>query len=99
VADSSDCRIRVTGTGIEVPLHVQPRARRTGICGLHGGALKLKVSAPPVDNAANQAILEYFSSALHLPKASLRIVAGHKSRDKVLAIDGISQSRFLELLS
>jgi uncharacterized protein (TIGR00251 family) len=99
VEDSAACRIRVTDTGLEVPLHVQPRARHTGVCGLHNGALKLKVSAPPVDDAANRAIVDYFAKALDLPKSRLRIAAGHRSRDKVLAVDGVSRQRFFEVLA
>ena len=88
-------RIRDTGTGIEVALHVQPRARRNEIAGLHNGALKLKVCAPPVDDAANRALIEYFATLLHLPKSSLRILSGIKSRDKILRIESISRSDFL----
>ena len=88
-------RIRDTGTGIEVALHVQPRARRNEIAGLHNGALKLKVCAPPVDDAANRPLIEYFAALLHLPKSSLRILSGIKSRDKILRIESISRSDFL----
>ncbi len=87
-------RIRDIGTGIEVALHVQPRARRNEIAGLHNGALKLKLCAPPVDDAANRAVIEYFASLLHLPKSSLRILSGMKSRDKILRIESISQGDF-----
>jgi len=97
--DSAGCRIRETGTGLMVPLHVQPRARRTQIAGIHNGALKVKVSAPPVDDAANRAIVEYFSKILGLPKSHVRIVAGQKSRDKLLHIDGISLQTFQALIT
>jgi hypothetical protein len=50
--DSGGCRITETAEGLEVPRHVQPRARRTELVGIHTGALKLKISAPPVDDAA-----------------------------------------------
>lgn len=87
-------RIRETGTGIEIALHVQPRARRNETAGLHNGALKLKLCAPPVDDAANRAVIEYFASLLHLPKSSLKILSGMKSRDKILRIESISLSDF-----
>jgi hypothetical protein len=96
--DSAGCRIRETGTGLMVPLHVQPRARQTQIAGIHNGALKVKISAPPVDDAANRAIVEYFSKTLCLPKSHVRIVAGQKSRDKLLHISGISLQTFQALL-
>lgn len=87
-------RIRETGSGIEVALHVQPRARRNEIVGLHNGALKLKISAPPVDDAANRAVIEFFASLLDMPKSRLSIVSGTKSREKVLMIESLSLSDF-----
>lgn len=88
--DSSGCRIRETAEGLEVPLHVQPRARRSELGGVHNGALKLKVSAPPVDDAANRAVVEFFSEMMGIPRSRIRIIAGLKSRDKVLLIAGAS---------
>ena len=81
-------------TGLEVPLHVQVRARRDEIAGVHNGALKLRISAPPVDDAANRAIVSFFASLLAIPKSKLQIVAGQKSRDKVLRVEGISLDEF-----
>lgn len=97
--DSSNCRVRESGAALEVPLHVQPRARRTQIAGIHDGALRVKVSAPPVDDAANRAILDYFSKLLGLPKSRLQIIAGEKSRNKVLRIDGMNHSDFQERIA
>jgi uncharacterized protein (TIGR00251 family) len=88
--DSSGCRIRETAEGLEVPLHVQPRARRSELGGVHNGALKLKVSAPPVDDAANRAVVEFFSEMMGIPRSRIQIIAGLKSRDKVLRIAGAS---------
>jgi hypothetical protein len=81
-----------------VPLHVQPRARRTQIAGIHNGALKVQISSPPVDDAANRALVEYFSKMLELPKSHFQIVAGPKSRDKLLHITGVSLQTFQALL-
>jgi uncharacterized protein (TIGR00251 family) len=91
--------IRETAGGIEVPLHVQPRARRSGIAGLHGGALKLKLTAPPVDQAANRALVDYFASLFEMPRSCFRLASGEKSRNKVLAITGISARAFLDRIS
>jgi len=96
--DSAGCRIRETDAGLMVPLHVQPRARQTQIAGIHNGALKVKISAPPVDDAANRAIVEYFSKMLGLPRSHVQIVAGQKSRDKLLHVIGISLRTFQALL-
>jgi len=94
--NSADLEIRETADGLFVKLHVQPRAKASQISGIHNGALKLKVTAPPVDDAANRAVVEYFSSLLGIPKSSLQITSGLKSRDKTLQIKGISLHSFLQ---
>ncbi len=83
-----------TAAGLRVRLHVTPRAKRCELSGIHNGALKVKVIAPPVDDAANRAIIEFLSGLLHIPKSRLRIAAGLKSRDKVLQIKGLSLQDF-----
>jgi uncharacterized protein len=93
--NQSDLDIRDTAEGLLLRLHVQPRAKRNEIAGIHNGALKLKVSAPPVDDAANRAIIEYFASLLGISKSSCRIISGGKSREKMLQIQGISLSALL----
>lgn len=72
--------------GFVVTLHVQPRAKRTEIAGIHGDAVKLRVAAPPVDNAANKAVVAFFAKALKLPKSRVTITAGHTSRSKRIRI-------------
>jgi uncharacterized protein (TIGR00251 family) len=92
------CQIRETSAGIEIPLHVQPRARRSQIVGIHNRALKIKIAAPPVDDAANRAIVEFFSRLLGVSKSRVCIIAGEKSRDKVLRIDGLSLNTLREFI-
>jgi uncharacterized protein (TIGR00251 family) len=86
--------IRETTEGLLVRLHVVPRAKRCEISGAHNGALKVKVTAPPVDDAANRTIIDLFSSLLHIPKSRLTILAGQKSKDKVLRIKDLSLNDF-----
>ncbi len=83
-----------TAAGLRLRLHVVPRAKRCEISGTHNGALKVKVSAPPVDDAANRAIIEFFSTLLHIPKSRITILAGQKSRDKILYIKNLSLQDF-----
>ena len=92
-------RVRETSSGLEIRLHVLPRAKRSEIAGVHNGALKLKITAPPVDDAANRAIIEFFSKMLDIPRSSLHIQSGSKSRDKTFQIKGLTLSRFFELIS
>jgi len=86
--------VRITeGSGfVRISLHVQPNARRTEPVGEHGDALKLKVQAPPVDGAANEAICEYFASQLNRPLRAVSIVLGELGRSKVIQIDGITRA-------
>jgi uncharacterized protein (TIGR00251 family) len=95
----SSLKLRETSLGLEVPLHVLPRAKRCEISGLHNGALKVKVTAPPVDDAANRAIIRLFSDFLHTSKSNISILAGLKSRDKILQIRGVSIHKFRERLA
>jgi hypothetical protein len=91
-------KLKPASTGIDVAIHVQPRARRNEISGLHNGALKLKVVAPPVEDAANRAVIQFFASLLNVPKSRLKIISGEKSRDKMLRLEGVSQPDLLSHL-
>ena len=82
---------------VRFEVHVQPRASRTELAGLHGGALKVRVAAPPVDAAANRALIEFLAQCLGVAKRSVRIVAGETSRKKVLEADGVSPEQVARL--
>jgi uncharacterized protein (TIGR00251 family) len=73
-----------------VSLYIQPGAAKTQIAGLHDGLIKVRVAAPPIDGAANQALVEFVAKRLGIPKSRVRVVAGLTSRRKVLEIDGVS---------
>ncbi len=96
---NAELQINETATGLVIRLHVLPRAKRCEIAGIHNGALKIKVTAPPVDDAANRAIIEFLSEELGLSKSSLQILAGLKSRDKTVQIKGLRLSDFLARIS
>ncbi len=86
------------GDAVRFAVRVQPKASRVGVDGLHGDALKVRVHAPPVDGAANAAVIEVIADALGVPKRAVRIVSGDSSRSKVVEVDGVSvaQVRALE---
>lgn len=67
-------------------VYVQPRSSKNMIAGLHGDALKVKLTAPPVDNAANKMCIQYLAKQLKIAKSSLEIVSGHTSRFKQVLI-------------
>lgn len=69
-------------------LHIQPNARRTEFCGLHGEALKLRLAAPPVDGKANAALLAFLAAFCEVPKASVQLLAGASGRAKRVRIAG-----------
>ena len=71
-------------------MHAQPGAKRTGVAGLHGGALKVRVAAPALEDRANQALAEFLASAFAVPRRAVTLVSGEKSREKRFAIAGSS---------
>jgi uncharacterized protein len=73
-----------------ITVHVQPRASKTEVVGEHGDAIKIRLAAPPVDNAANQALIEFLAETLDLPKRNVRIAGGASSRRKSVDIDGMT---------
>ncbi len=82
--------LRSQGRDVFLSVKVQPRASRNELGGLHGSELKLAVTAPPVDSAANQAVVEFLAAALGLPRRNVTLVRGQTSRHKVLRLDGIT---------
>ena len=76
--------------GVLVPIRVIPRARRTTIDGMHDGALRVRLNAPPVDGAANRALIDYLAGILACRKRDLELIRGARSRDKVVRVDGMS---------
>jgi len=73
-----------------IKVYVQPRASKTAVVGLHGDAVHIRLAAPPVDNAANEALVELVAERLGIAKRNVRVVAGATSRRKVIEIDGVS---------
>ena len=82
--------ISPTVTGVLLMLHVKPRASRNDIGGEHDGALKVAITAPPVDGKANAAVIKLLAKAFGVSRSSIEIVGGPGSRRKRVAIDGIS---------
>jgi uncharacterized protein (TIGR00251 family) len=79
-------------------VRVIPRSPRTRVDGRRGGAILIRLAAPPVDGAANDALLRYLAEGLGVPRRSVRLLAGEKSRDKKVAIAGLDVSAALAAL-
>ena len=90
--------VRETHGSVTLRLRVQPRAPRTEIVGEHAGAIKLRVSAPPVDGKANAECRRFLAKLFEVSATSVEIISGDSSRDKVIRIRSISARRVLEAL-
>jgi uncharacterized protein (TIGR00251 family) len=80
--------LRQTDAGVEVFLYVQPRASRNKVVGLQDGELKVALTAPPVDGAANKACCVFLAKLCSLPKSCVKLVSGDTSRHKRLLLEG-----------
>ncbi len=79
-----------TRTGVTFAIKVHPRAKKNAITGEVGDALKVTLTAPPVDGKANQACIDFFAKLLEVPRSSVSIAAGQAGRNKVIRIVGLS---------
>ncbi|MEE9912956.1 MAG: DUF167 domain-containing protein [Deltaproteobacteria bacterium] len=83
--------IHETKNGLTFDIHVNPHASRAGIAGIADGVLKVKVTAPPVEGAANEACLGLLSKKLDLRKSQMTIRAGARGRKKTILVSEISR--------
>jgi uncharacterized protein (TIGR00251 family) len=70
--------------GVLLKIFVQPRSSKNRIIGLYGDAIRIRLTAPPVDGAANSMCVEFLAKCLGLPKSSIEIISGQRSRNKLL---------------
>ena len=86
-------------SSIRIAVYVQPNAKRTEIAGRHGSDLKIRVAAPPIDQAANEALLAFVAQRLGVRQRHVRVISGATSRRKVLEIEGITAEQIQVLLA
>ena len=91
--------IRVSAQGAEVELLVQPRASRTRVVGIHDQRLKLQLAAPPVDGAANEALVAFVADALDVPQRQVSLVRGETNRRKTLLIQSVPPEQIIRTLA
>ena len=82
--------IRDDSTGVGFAVRVHPRAKKNAITGILGDALKVSLTAPPVEGKANEACIEFFANLLKVPRSSVTITSGLTSRNKVVRIQGMA---------
>lgn len=75
--------------GTRLTLHIQPRGSRNAIEGIHGDALKVRLTAPPVDGAANEALIRFLADALGVSRSALRLTSGATARRKTIMVEGL----------
>jgi uncharacterized protein (TIGR00251 family) len=72
--------------GVILKIYVQPKSSKNEIAGIHDNAVKIRLTAPPVDNAANEMCIKFLAKTLGIPKSSMDIISGHSSRHKQIFI-------------
>lgn len=82
--------IKNSPAGVTIAVKVHPRAKKNAITGKIGDALKLSLTAPPVDGKANEACIDFFAKFLKVPRSSVTIAAGQASRNKIIRVAGLS---------
>jgi uncharacterized protein (TIGR00251 family) len=87
----SALRVETRGTAVRVSVHVQPRASRNEIVGVHGAALKVRLQAPPVEGAANDALIALLAERLGVARSAVRVIGGTTSRAKTVEIDDTTE--------
>jgi uncharacterized protein len=94
--------LRESEAGISFAVRVQPRASRTAVLGVFGegeeAALKLALSAPPVEGQANEALIRFFADLFSIPRSTIAIIGGAQSRNKLVRIAGVSEKQIRERL-
>lgn len=100
MSDNAPASIQATKSGtVRFKVHVQPRASRCEIVGLHGDALKIRLESPPVDDAANSELIELLARELGVSRGAVQIVSGARARSKVVEVGGVSVARVSQLAS
>ena len=90
--------IQTVPQGLSIPVRVAPRAAQNQVAGAVGGVLKVRLTAPPVEGAANKALVKFLAKTLGLPRRQISLLSGHKARSKRLLIQGLQPAELLKRL-
>ena len=96
---TSDEWLRESPDGVSLLVKVIPRAGVTRLSGTRDGRLLVRLAAPPVDGAANEALIAFFAGILRTPARNITLTDGAHSRNKRLIVAGVSATRFREIVS
>jgi uncharacterized protein (TIGR00251 family) len=87
-----DLTITAGTGGVRLAVRVVPRASRSAVAGVRGGRLMVRVTAPPVEGAANEAVLDVIAGAVGVPRRAVSLLAGETQRDKTVVIVGVTET-------
>jgi uncharacterized protein (TIGR00251 family) len=90
--------IQESREGVRIEVKVQPRSSRNQIAGEHDGALKVKLTAPPVEGEANQALIKFLARSLKISRKNVVLIRGETARNKLIEIKGLSKEKLLQTL-
>jgi uncharacterized protein (TIGR00251 family) len=90
--------IQTHGDALRLTIHLQPRASRSEVTGLHGDALRIRVAAPPVDGEANRELLRFLAAKLGTSPSALQLVHGTTGRRKLVEVRGIGRADVISRL-
>ncbi|MEJ5300080.1 MAG: DUF167 domain-containing protein [Thermodesulforhabdaceae bacterium] len=90
--------ITLTHNGFFLDVLIQPRSSRDELAGIHDNCLKIRLTAPPVDGAANKACIEFIAKILGVSRSRITIVSGHSSRKKRLFVEVAEPGKLIETL-
>ena len=85
--------------GATLSVRIQPRASKNGMERLSDGSLKIRLTAPPVDGAANDALVRFLAETFGVPRSQVEILSGHTARQKIVRITGIGEEEVVRVLN
>lgn len=91
--------VRAVNGGVQFAVRVQPGAKREGIAGTYGEAIKVAITAPAVDGKANEALVRFLSERFEIPRSRIAIIAGETSRSKVVRLLDLTADAVMAALS
>lgn len=90
--------LREDKDGVVFKVRVQPKAAHNQLAGLFEDAIKLRLTAPPVEGEANEACRKFFARLLSVPRSQVEILSGHTGRNKTVKVNGVSAAEILKIV-
>jgi hypothetical protein len=90
---------RAEAAGVTLGVRIQPRASKNGMTRLADGTLKIRLTAPPVDGAANEALVRFLAEAFSVSRCQVEILSGHRGRQKIIRVSGVNPGDIDRLLN